>query len=63
MAIMTFKRLLDSIGILSTGHLPLLLFPPTVLNNINMNAIDLVCRSHPDYVLAIDHIPEYYDMK
>ena len=28
-----------------------------------MNAIDLVCRSHPDYVLAIDHITEYYDMK
>ena len=57
------KDLLDSIGILSTSHLPPLLFPPTVLDNITTNAIDLVCRSHPDYVLAIDHITEYYDMK
>ena len=28
-----------------------------------MNAIDMVRRSHPDYILAIDHITEYYDMK
>ena len=55
--------MLDSIGILSTGHLPPLLFPPTVLKNIAMNAINLVCKSHPDYVLTIDHITEYYDMK
>ena len=34
-----------------------------VLDNITTNAIDLVCKSHPDYVLAIDHITEYYDMK
>ena len=27
------KDLLDSIGILSTGHLPPLLFPPTVLEH------------------------------
>ena len=50
------KDLLDSRGILSTSHLPPLLFPLTVLNNITTNAIDLVHRSHPDYVLAIDHI-------
>ena len=53
--------LLDSIGILSTGHLPP--FSPTVLNNITTNSINLVCKSHPDYVLAIDHITEYHDMK
>ena len=57
------KDLLDNIGILSTGHLPLLLFPAMVLDDITTNAIDLVCKSHPDYVLAIDHITEYYDMK
>ena len=57
------KDLLDSIGIHSTGHLSPLLFPPMVLDNITTNAIDLVCKSHPDYVLAIDHITEYYDMK
>ena len=58
-----FKDLLDSIGILSAGHLPPLLLPLTVLDNITTNAIDLVHRSHPDYVLAIDHVTEYYDMK
>ena len=55
--------MLDSIGILSTGHLPPQLFPPTVLQNITTNAIKLVHKSHPDYVLAIDHLTEYYDMK
>ena len=39
------------------------MFPLTVLNNITTNAISLVRKSHPDYVLAIDHITEYYDMK
>ena len=57
------KDLLDSIGILSTGHLPPLLFPPKVLDNITTNAIDLVHKSHSDYILATDHITEYYDMK
>ena len=53
--------MLNSIGILST--LPPLLFPPTVLNNITTNAINLVCKSHPDNVLAINHTTEYYDME
>ena len=57
------EELLDSIGILSTGHLPPLLFPPTVLKNITTNAINLVHKLHPDYVLAIDHVTAYYDMK
>ena len=57
------EELLDSIGILSTGHLPPLLFPPIALRNITTNAINLVHRLHPDYVLAIDHVTAYYDMK
>ena len=57
------QDLLDSIGILSTGHLPPLLFPPTVLQNITANAIEIICKTHPDYALAIRHITEYYDMK
>ena len=56
-------ELLDSIGLLSTGCLPPLLFPPTVLKNITENTIKLVHRLHPDYVLAIDHVTAYYDMK
>ena len=57
------QNLLDSIGILSTGHLPPLLFLPTVLQNVTANAIEMVCKTHPDYALAIRHITEYYDMK
>ena len=57
------QDLLDSIGILSTGHLPPELFPPTVLQNVTANAIGMVCKTHPDYALAIRHITEYYDMK
>ena len=57
------QDLLDNIGILSTGHLPPLLFPPTVLQNITANAIEMVCKTHPDYDIAIEHITEYYDMK
>ena len=57
------KDLLDCIGILSTGKLPPMLFPPTVLENITSNTIDMVCHTHPKYELAVGHISEYYDMK
>ena len=57
------QDLLDSIGILSTRHLPPEFFPPTVLQNVTANAIEMVCKTHPDYGLAIRHITEYYDMK
>ena len=56
------KDLLDCIGILSTGKLPPMLFPPTVLENITSNTIDMVCHTHPKYELAVGHITEYYDM-
>ena len=57
------KDLLDCIGILSTGKLPPMLFPPTVLENITSKAIDMVCHTYPNYELAVGHISEYYDMK
>ena len=57
------KDLLNAIGILSTGHLPPFLFPPTVLENITTNALVMVMKSHPNFVLAIKHLTEYYDMK
>ena len=41
------QDLLDSIGILSTGHLPPLLFLPTVLQNITANAIEMVPQDSP----------------
>ena len=55
------KDLLDCIGILSTGKLPLMLFPPTVLENITSNAIDMVCHTHPKYELAVGQVTEYYE--
>ena len=39
------------------------MFPPTVLQIVRANAIEMVCKTHPDYTLAIRHITEYYDMK
>ena len=57
------KDVLDSIGILSTGHLPPLLFPPTVLQNITTKALQMVHKSHPIYVLPIKHLTEYHDME
>ena len=46
-----------------TGHLPPLLFPPTVLQNVTAHAIEMVHKTHPDYDLAIENLTEYYDMK
>ena len=43
--------------------MPPLLFPPTLLQNITANAIEMDCKTHPGYDLAIEHITEYYDMK
>ena len=57
------QDLRDSIGIRSTRHLPPELFPPTVLQNVTANTIEMVHKTHPDYTLAIRHITEYYDMK
>ena len=57
------KDLLNAIGILRTGDLPPLLFPPTTLQNITSNALLMVQKSHPYFVLAIKHWTEYYDMK
>ena len=55
--------MLNAIGILSTGHLPPFLFPPTILENITTNVLVMVKKSHPNFVLAIKHLTEYYDMK
>ena len=57
------KDLLDCIGILSTGKLPPMLFPPTVLENITSNTIDMVAPYTSEYELAVGHVSEYYDMK
>ena len=55
--------LLRSIAILSKGYLPPQLFPPTPLVKISQKAIAMIKTQNPDYVLALPHITDYYDMR
>ena len=55
--------LLRSIAILSKGYLPPQLFPPTTLVKISQKAIATIKAQNPDYVLALPHITDYYDMR
>ena len=57
------KLLLRSIAILSKGYLPPQLFPPTTLVEISNRAITMIKKRNPDYVLALPHITDYYDMR
>ena len=57
------RDFLSAIRILSKGYLPASLFPPTTLRRIASNALQLVQKKNPDYVLTIRHVTEYYDMK
>ena len=57
------KLLLRSIAILSKGYLPPQLFPPTTLVDISQKAISMINKRNPDYVLALPHITDYYDMR
>ena len=57
------REFLSTIGILIKGYLPASLFPPTVLCRITSNALQMVQKTNPDYVLTIKHVTEYYDMK
>ena len=57
------REFLSAVRILSKGYLPASLFPPTTLRRITSNALQLVHKKNPDYVLPIKHVTEYYDMK
>ena len=57
------REFLSAVRILSKGYLPASLFPPIVLHRITSNALQMVQKKNPDYVLTIKHITEYYDMK
>ena len=57
------RLLLRSIAILSKGYLPPHLFPPTTLVQISQQAIAMMKIQNPDYVLALPHIIDYYDMR
>ena len=53
------REFLSAVRILSKASL----FPPTILHRITSNALQMVQKKNPDYVLTIKHITEYYDMK
>ena len=57
------RLLLRSIAILSKGYLPPHLFPLTTLVQISQQAIAMMKIKNPDYVLALPHIIDYYDMR
>ena len=57
------REFLSTVRILSKDYLPASLFPPTTLRRIASNALQLVHKKNPDYVLTIKHVTEYYDMK
>ena len=57
------KALLKSISILSRGYLPAYLFPLSTLKQLSEQAINMIREQNPDYVLALPHITDYYDMR
>ena len=57
------REFLSAVEVLSKGYLPASLFPPSTLCRITSNALQMAQRKNPDYVLTIEHITEYYDMK
>ena len=57
------KEFLSAVEILSRGYLPASLFPPSTLRRITSNALQMVQKKNPDYILTIKHVTEYYDMK
>ena len=57
------REFLSAVEVLSKGYLPASLFPPSTLQRITSNALQMVQKKNPDYVLTIKHVTEYYDMK
>ena len=57
------REFLSAVRILSKGYLPASLFPPTILHRITSNALQMVQKKNPNYILMIKHVTVYYDMK
>ena len=53
------RDFLSVVEILSRGYLPASLFPPSTLRRITSNALRMVQKKNPDYVLTITHVTEY----
>ena len=61
--VIELQALLKSISILSRGYLPADLFPPSTLKQMSDQAINMIKGQNPDYVLALPHLTDYYDMR
>ena len=57
------EELLKAIGTLSRGYLPIELFPPSTLAMMTEEVAQMVRKTHPEYILAIEDLTLYYDMK
>ena len=57
------RKFLSAVEILSRGYLQASLFPPSTLCRITSNALQMVQKKNPDYILTVKHVTEYYDMK
>lgn len=57
------KALLKSIAQLSKGYLPPEIFTMTRMRNITDTVLNMVQKTHPEYVLALPQLTQYYDMK
>ena len=61
--VIELQVLLKSISILSKGYLPADLFPRSTLKQMSDQAINMIRGQNPNYVLALPHLTDYYDMR
>ena len=59
----SLQNVLRGIATLGKGYLLVEFFPPSKLRQIYKTVLKLVQKSNPDYILAINGVLPYYDMK
>ncbi len=57
------QDLIKAISTLSKGYLPIELFPFSTLAMMTEEVAQMVRQTHPEYILAIEDLTLYYDMK
>ena len=57
------QDLINAISTLSKGYLPIELFPFSTLAMMTEEVAQMVRQTHPEYILAIEDLTLYYDMK
>ena len=59
----SLQNVLKGIATLSKGYMPVEFFPLSKLRQISKTPLKMVQKSKPDYILAINGVLPYYDMK